>query len=296
MNKILFFFWLYRLDKCNSPKLRSLFCAKHLYPSAFTTVRFLKYSHILKITLALLVSVPLWAQDSLAKAKKETIAYTEKDIKIDRNSLLQKPIIKSNLKEKYNSKEFRYEVKLDDKSLWDSFKEWLAYWFKKIFGLSNMDVSSDYVEITLKVLAVLIVIYVIYLIAKLILNKEGQWVFGKSTTKKIIHDDDIEKNLIHVDFDKLIKETLRDGNNRLAIRYYYLWILKKLSEKSIIEWHSDKTNTDYLYEIKSADLKSDFQHLSYLYNYIWYGEFEMNDRTFQHAKKAFENTLQSLKQ
>ena len=37
---------LYRSDKCNSPKLRSLFCSKNLYQSAFTTVRFIKYWHI----------------------------------------------------------------------------------------------------------------------------------------------------------------------------------------------------------------------------------------------------------
>ena len=81
----------------------------------------------------------------------------------------------------------------------------------------------------------------------------------------------------------------------MAIRYYYLWTLKKLSERNIIEWHVDKTNTDYLYEIQSKELKDNFQYLSYLYNYIWYGEFEMNDITFNQAQKAFEKTLQSLR-
>ncbi len=242
----------------------------------------------------LLVSVPSWSQDSLPVVKKETHHYTEKDIKIDQGTALSPLHFKTNLKAKYNDSDYHYEVKLNDKSLWDRFTEWLAYWFKKIFGINDFKDSMNYAEITLKVIACLIVIYVIYLIAKVILNKEGQWVFGKSTTKKIIHDDDIEKNLIHVDFEKLIKETLKSGNNRLAVRYYYLWVLKKLSEKNIIEWHAEKTNTDYLYEIKSTDLKTDFQYLSYLYNYIWYGEFEMPDHTFQHAKKAFETTLQSL--
>ena len=240
-------------------------------------------------------SVSVWSQDSLTVAKKEKSIYAEKDIKVDQSNTTVIHHFKTNFKEKYKTSDFQYEVKIDEKSLWDRFKEWLAYWFKKIFGLSNTKVSGDYVEITLKVIACLIVAYVIYLIVKIILNKEGQWVFGKSTTKKIIHDDDIEKNLIHVDFEKLIKETLKEGNNRLAVRYYYLWILKRLSEKNIIEWHAEKTNTDYLYEIQSADLKTDFQYLSYLYNYIWYGEFEMTEHTFLHAKKAFENTIQSLR-
>lgn len=243
----------------------------------------------------LLISLPNWAQETVSTREKDSLSLLEKKCKVDTAPMSNSVTITPNLKAKYNSSEFQYEVKLSDKSAWDRFKEWLAYWFKKIFGLSDTKVSSNYVEITLKVLAGLIVIYVVYLIVKVILNKEGQWVFGKSSTKKIISDDDIEKNLVHVDFEKLLKQTLKDNNHRLAIRYYYLWTLKKLSEQNLIDWHVDKTNTDYLYEIQSNDLKTNFQYLSYLYNYIWYGEFEMNDSTFQHAKKAFENTLQSIK-
>ncbi|MFM2213404.1 MAG: hypothetical protein RL427_667 [Bacteroidota bacterium] len=245
--------------------------------------------------LWLLFSVPLWSQDTLTVVKKEQHHYTEKDIKTDRESVLTAPKFKTNLKSKYNGSDYQYEVKVSGKSLWDRFIEWLAYWFKKIFGLNDLEKSKNYAEITLKIIACLIVIYVIYLIVKVILNKEGQWVFGKSTTKKIIHDDAIEKNLIHVDFEKLIKDTLKSGNHRLVVRYYYLWVLKNLSEQSIIEWHAEKTNTDYIYEIQSADLKTEFQYLSYLYNYIWYGEFEITEATFEHAKKAFEHTIQSLR-
>ena len=242
----------------------------------------------------LLVSVPIWSQDSVAVVKTQTIKYTEKDIYIDNDTILFKPKFDKGFKEKYKSSEFQYEVKVSEKGTWDRFKEWLIYWFKKIFGLSSMETSSKYLGYISKAIAALIVIYVIYLIAKIILNKEGQWVFGKSTTRKIYTDEEIEKNLIHVDFEKLIQETLGKGDNRLVIRYYYLWILKRLAEKNIIDWHTEKTNSDYLYEIQSTDLRNDFQYLSYLYNYIWYGEFEMNEDIFSNAKKSFEKTLKSL--
>ena len=242
----------------------------------------------------LLISVPIWSQDSLAVAKTQNVKFTEKDIYVDNEVVLFKPKFETNFKQKYKSSEFQYEVKIAEKGAWDRFKEWLAYCFKKIFGLSSMDVSSKYVEYTLKTIAALIVLYVIYLIVKIVLNKEGQWIFGKSTTRKIYTDEEIEKNLIYVDFEKLVQETLGNGDNRLAIRYYYLWVLKRLSEKNIIEWHTEKTNSDYLYEIQSTDLRTDFQYLSYLYNYIWYGEFEMNEETFSNAKNSFEKTLKSI--
>lgn len=240
------------------------------------------------------MSAPAWPQDSLAMPKTETRKYTEKDIYVDDQAMTVKPKFESGFKEKYKGAEFQYEVKVSEKNTWERFKEWLASWLEKIFGLSDKRVSANSVDYTLKIIAGLIVAYVIYLIVKIILNKDGQWVFGKSTTRKIYSAEDIEKNLIHIDFDKLIQQTLVQGDNRLAIRYYYLWLLKRLAEKNIIDLHADKTNSDYLYEIGSAELKTEFQYLSYLYNYIWYGEFEMSETTFLHAKNAFEKTLKSL--
>lgn len=233
------------------------------------------------------------AQDTIETTQKVNFSYTEKDIKVDTTAFITNQF-NPNFKEKYRDSEFVYEVKASEIGVWDRFKEWLMQWLKKLFGLSD-NVSTSAVDITLKIIATLIILFVIYLIVKAILNKEGQWVFGKSTTKKIINHDDIERNLQHVDFEKLIASTLKTGNQRLAIRYYYLWLLKKMSEKSIIDWNPEKTNSDYLYEIKNDSLKTDFQYASYLYNYIWYGEFEINDTNFLSIKKTFETTLQSIK-
>jgi hypothetical protein len=67
-----------------------------------------------------------------------------------------------------------------------------------------------------------------------------------------------------------------------------------MSDKNIIEWDIEKTNSDYSYEIKNEKLKEDFNYLSYLYNYIWYGEFELTEDTFNKTKKSFETTFQTL--
>jgi hypothetical protein len=247
----------------------------------------------LLLLLSFFFCVTINAQDAVAVAEKNAVHYTEKDIKVD-NSVIITPKFHPKLKEKYNDEAFQYEVKVAEKGLWDRFTEWLSYWFKRLFGLSD-NVSNNAVNITLKVIATIIVLYVIYLIVKVTLNKEGQWIFGKSTTKKIINHDDIERNLQHVDFEKLIASTLKSGNQRLAIRYYYLWLLKKMSEKNIIDWNPEKTNSDYWYEIKTESLKNDFSYLSYLYNYIWYGEFEITATSFESMKKTFETTIQSIK-
>lgn len=230
---------------------------------------------------------------ALAAAEKPKMIGTEKDVKTD-DSLFAPLKFNPNFKEKYKSGEFQYEVKATEKGVWERFKEWLVYWLRKIFGLSD-GASHDILNIIFKVLATIIVLYVIYLIAKVILNKEGQWVFGKSTTKKVVTDEDIERNLQHVDFEKLLAATLQSGNQRLAIRYYYLWLLRKMSEKSIIDWNPEKTNSDYYYEIKNEGLRQDFSYVSYLYNYIWYGEFEITDTNFETIRDTFEKLLQSVR-
>jgi hypothetical protein len=242
--------------------------------------------------LIFLVSFNGKATDSLSTETKKIAHYTEKDIKVDYSNINSVHFV-NGFKSKYKSNEFKYEFESTDKSWWDRFVEWLEQLLKDLFGLSD-GVSSTAVDWTINIVATIIILFVIYLIVKSILNEEGQWVFGKSTTKKIISHEDIERNLKHVDFEKLIKETLKSGDNRLAVRYYYLWILKKMSEKSIIDWNQEKTNSDYLYEIKSDALRKDFEYVSYLYNYIWYGEFEIDNDTFEHALQALDKTLKSI--
>ncbi len=235
----------------------------------------------------------LGAQDSLTKTKKDKVTFSEKDIRVDSDSIELKTFSK-NFKQKYTNVAFVYEVKTPEKNTWDRFKEWLANIFKNLFSFSNNKTSMNFVEILLKILAIAVVIFVIYLITKSILNKEGSWIFGKNSDKKIINYNEIEKNIHSVDFEKLIQSTLKSGENRLTIRYYYLWLLKKMTAKQIIVWDIEKTNTDYLYEIQNESQKTEFAYLSYLYNYIWYGEVELDEATFEKAKIAFQKSIKSL--
>lgn len=235
--------------------------------------------------LLLYFSIPGFAQDTLTVSKSE--------IQVD-SSAVEEVQFEKGFQEKYTDDEFIYEVKVKELNAWDRFLEWLYDLFERLFNSSSRENTEAIVEIILKVLAAALIIFVIYLIVKAIMNGEGSWVFGKSSDKKVINYEEIERNIHLVDFEKLIKETLKNGENRLAIRYYYLWLLKIMSAKQLIEWDVEKTNSDYLYEIKNTATKSQFEYVSYLYNYIWYGEFELDEVTFVKAKKAFDNLINSL--
>ena len=126
------------------------------------------------------------------------------------------------------------------------------------------------------------------------MNDEGSWVFGKSSDKNIIPVTDIESNLSITDFKKLTAEAENSEEYRLAIRYCYLWLLKNLTNAEVIDYDVEKTNSDYYNEISSEEIKKQFSYTSYLYNYIWYGEFDVSKMDFDKAKSAFTNLINSV--
>ncbi|TDW52588.1 hypothetical protein EV144_1011279 [Flavobacterium sp. 270] len=233
------------------------------------------------------------AQDTIVKEeppKIATVKYTEKDIQIDSEAVEAKHF-KTNFKKKYTGPDFTYEFKTPEKNWWDLFKEWLASLLRDLFSLGTTEASLNFASILIRVVAVIVIILVIYFIVKALINKEGQWIFGKNANKRTIYYSDIEKNIHLLDFDKLIKESIQAGEKRAAIRYYYLWLLKVMAQNRYIEWDIEKTNSDYLYELQKPEHKEEFTYLSYLYNYIWYGEFEIDETTFAKAENRFKNAL-----
>lgn len=223
----------------------------------------------------------------------DTLAVTVDNASVNDSVMYAERKFDSNFKEKYSEPEFVYERKAAERTQWDRFIEWLAGLINDIFSFGKSDKASSAIVIIIRTIAVLILLLVIYLIVKAILNKEGSWIFGRSR-KKITANDVTVEDLMVMDFDKLVGETKKTGDYRLAVRYYYLWLLKKLSAREIIDWNFEKTNSDYLYEIKDERLKTDFEYLSYLYDYSWYGEFPLDEAAFNKAEKAFTKTFNTL--
>lgn len=200
-----------------------------------------------------------------------------------------------NIKEQYQGNDFVYERTVENSGWWTRFKQWLNDFFRDLFNLSDAGQASKMTDIALKIGGALIFLLVIYFIFKAVINEEGKWVFGKSSDKNIIPVTDVANNIHATDFKQLIAEAEKENNYRLAIRYYYLWLLKALTHAEIIEYDVEKTNSDYFNEITAKPIKDEFSYTSYLYNYIWYGEFEVNEQQFDKAKNAFIKFLNSIR-
>jgi hypothetical protein len=130
----------------------------------------------------------------------------------------------------------------------------------------------------------------------ILLNEGGSGWFSSKGHKKIETSEDItSENIQNADINALINRAENDEDYRLAIRYYYLLVLKTLTIKNHIKFEDDKTNADYLNDIKSKPFSSEFEYISYLYNYIWYGEFPLDVQQYTQAKDKFISLLNQVK-
>ncbi len=73
------------------------------------------------------------------------------------------------------------------------------------------------------------------------------------------------------------------------MRYYYLQLLKQLNEKGIIDYEYQKTNSEYLSQINEDAVRQPVKRLMRIYDYIWYGSFEVLPDDFSLAQKAFQD-------
>lgn len=219
---------------------------------------------------------------------------TASDSLVTDNSPIEKRYFEE-LTDKYSGNDYIYERTVEQSGWWTRFKQWLSDLFQKLFNLSGDGQASSFTEVALKIFYVVVFLLVVYFIFRAIINKEGTWVFGKSSEKNIVPVTDIESNIHVADFKSLIEIAESEKNYRLAVRYYYLWLLRSLTNAQLIDYDVEKTDSDYLYELQSKTNRDQFSYTSYLYNYIWYGEFDVNTQQFDKAKHAFTTFINNVK-
>lgn len=87
----------------------------------------------------------------------------------------------------------------------------------------------------------------------------------------------------------MVQKAISDGDYRLAVRYLYLFTLQMLANKKFIETGADKTNHQYVHEIRKQAFANEFASLTLKYEYIWYGEYPVNENLFDQVHTEFTN-------
>jgi len=184
----------------------------------------------------------------------------------------------------------KYDYKTKEswlKSLWKRFWDFL----EDILGKKVKDAaqSSGGSEIFNAVLIILAVAAAIFGLSKV---KFRTWISRKGAT--VTQEYEVEEENIHaIDFDKDIKDAERDGHYRRAVRLLFLRVLKNLSDAEHIYWDPNKTNHQYMYELKGTNIYSPFMKCVNVFDRVWYGEWKIDQGYYLQHKPEFEELMKS---
>jgi len=152
-------------------------------------------------------------------------------------------------------------------------------------------VSSKAARVIFYILLILLTIFVLYRV----IVTNNLFVFGSRRRNKKLAQEDEQNGIEDDNLDEKINASIIAQEYRVAVRYLYLKSLKLLNNKGWIRYSSESTNYDYVKQTGSFPIAKDFAYLTRAYEYVWYGEFEINNSQFDILFTNFKNLYSSIK-
>jgi len=127
------------------------------------------------------------------------------------------------------------------------------------------------------------------------------FLFSSSTERspdiesRQIGEEEIDPNHIdNIDPMSLIDEALSNGDYRLALRLRFVDFIKRSSDLKLIKWRSDKTNQEYLHELKAH---IDFDYLRSVileYEKVWFGNYDISGQEYALYAEQYDILISQL--
>jgi hypothetical protein len=181
-------------------------------------------------------------------------------------------------------KNFQYEKKvISGNSVADVLNSWVDWLYRKFFSrIFSKETQPFWRIFPYIVMAAALVIVVIAL-------RRGDFfgLFPRKRGPKGEVTYDPEENIHEIDFDFMIKKFMDDSEYRLALRYRFLKTLRDLSAIGAIAWQKEKTNRDYVKELARDSVRSSFNELVNIFEYVWYGSFNIDKKFLEQINERF---------
>ena len=197
---------------------------------------------------------------------------------------------KPKFREQYKGDDFDYSTTKPRESLFEKITRGIQKIIESIFGKMDPMKAGQITTTILKLIAILLAAVILYFLIRYLVSKEGNFFFGKRNKKLDIRSGDLHENIHEINFQESILQYERQKDYRSAIRYHFLFLLKKLSDKKAIDWNPEKTNRDYLREIKDQHLKLNYEKLAFIFDNVWYGEYEIEEGNYQQFAEEFKQS------
>jgi hypothetical protein len=116
-------------------------------------------------------------------------------------------------------------------------------------------------------------------------------------SKKIMEEEkeeELSDDIFAINYEREIQKAADAKNYRLAIRLWYLKTLKELSDRNIIDYRHEKTDSEYVNSLYGTRYYRDFFRLTRNFEYTWYGQFHLSAEAYDLMRAdftAFKNSL-----
>ena len=113
------------------------------------------------------------------------------------------------------------------------------------------------------------------------------FLFPRKAESPPLDYENLTENIHDISFADRIEEAVSERHYRLAVRLLYLQTLKQLTDRNLIHWQADKTNRQYVQELSNTNLRPDFEQLTTRFEFVWYGDFPIDEADFLTIQDAF---------
>jgi hypothetical protein len=152
----------------------------------------------------------------------------------------------------------------------------------------SVGIKNIVLGIVIAVLAIIIILVIIQF-----MKTRDIAVEELTRVREILKDEDIE----HFEQDELsiyLTRAIASSDFRLAVRIQYLMIIRQMADAGWITVKREKTNFDYLRELKNRNEHQAFKDVTLSYEFIWYGDVSVSQNEYSVMTQSFDSLLKSI--
>lgn len=215
-------------------------------------------------------------------------------IRIDSSQVIQKKFDQKVLESFKTQDDFNYSIAPNEANVFERIWAWLGRVVKRILSFIFDDIGPavGVLAAIVKAIPWIVLGLLLFFILKFFFKvntRNATDVLETIPSIQLTNDEELINNM---QLNELIAQAIQVKDYRLAVRFHYLLILQKLTDKELIVWQQEKTNEDFIREVAKLKIASDFIEITQLYDFVWYGNFEINEPEFLKATTLF-NTLKN---
>lgn len=163
-------------------------------------------------------------------------------------------------------------------------------------GQINSPINSSLLEAFKFIFIGIAVVIIVFLLFQIIKGTSNISLNTKINNEDEVGIEELSHEMPRSELEIALDEALKLKDFRKIIRIYYLISIKELSERNLIKWKKDKTNYNYIDEIRGKNGLEPFEPLTILFEWAWYGDQKPEESKFRSAENLYQSLLENLKQ